>query len=382
MHRFRLRIPLSIFVFLMLTLLSGVGFGQTKIRTDIAIPDIPGYITLKCDFHNHTVFSDGYVWPTVRAEEAWHEGLDAFAITDHVEYQYFSADIPVQLNRSFDLAQTAALELNLLAVKGAEITRKMPPGHINAVFIRDVVPLNTSDYRDAVKAAKDQGGFVFWNHPTFPHPEGKAIWSTEIEELFAKGWLNGVEVVNSTHYCPEAHQWCLDKKLTMLGNSDVHDPMAIEYGIHNREHRPMTLVFVRERSLEGIREALFSRRTAVFWEDRLIGEEQYLRSIFNASVRVLNPRLGMTGKGVALLQVRNRSDVDFELEADGEMDGFSFPREITLLKGKTVLLRIARKNGAPRIATAQKIDLPYRVKNLLVAPVKGLTVVLGADIEE
>ena len=25
----------------------------------------------------HTVFSDGVVWPSVRVEEAWREGLDA-----------------------------------------------------------------------------------------------------------------------------------------------------------------------------------------------------------------------------------------------------------------------------------------------------------------
>jgi hypothetical protein len=53
-------------------------------RHEIAIPDIPGYTILKCDLHMHTVFSDGVVWPTVRVEEAWEDGLDAIAITDHM----------------------------------------------------------------------------------------------------------------------------------------------------------------------------------------------------------------------------------------------------------------------------------------------------------
>ena len=44
-------------------------------RVEINIPDIPGYRTLKCDFLMHTVFSDGDVWPTVRVQEAWAEGL-------------------------------------------------------------------------------------------------------------------------------------------------------------------------------------------------------------------------------------------------------------------------------------------------------------------
>ena len=44
---------------------------QIRVRTEPKIPDIPGYVTLKCDFHMHTVFSDGNVWPPIRTEEAW-----------------------------------------------------------------------------------------------------------------------------------------------------------------------------------------------------------------------------------------------------------------------------------------------------------------------
>ena len=39
---------------------------QSNVRTEISIPGFDGYETLKCDFHIHTVFSDGSVWPTVR----------------------------------------------------------------------------------------------------------------------------------------------------------------------------------------------------------------------------------------------------------------------------------------------------------------------------
>jgi len=33
----------------------------TRARTPLHIPDVPGYLTLKCDLHMHTVFSDGLV---------------------------------------------------------------------------------------------------------------------------------------------------------------------------------------------------------------------------------------------------------------------------------------------------------------------------------
>jgi hypothetical protein len=57
---------------------------QTGLR-ELQFPAPPGYQTLVCDFHMRTVFSDGYVWPTVRVGEAWCEGLKLTAITDHIE---------------------------------------------------------------------------------------------------------------------------------------------------------------------------------------------------------------------------------------------------------------------------------------------------------
>ena len=40
-------------------------FRNSKKRNNIIIPDVKGYKTLKCDFHMHTMFSDGLVWPTI-----------------------------------------------------------------------------------------------------------------------------------------------------------------------------------------------------------------------------------------------------------------------------------------------------------------------------
>ena len=137
----------------------------TRARTPIHIPDLPGHVTLKCDFHIHTVFSDGLVWPSVRAEEAWREGLDAIAITDHLEYQSHKADLSTNHNRSFDIARSAGADLDLLVIKGPEITRKMPPGYLNAIFLTNSTSLAVTNWRDATAAAHQQGAFIFWNHP-------------------------------------------------------------------------------------------------------------------------------------------------------------------------------------------------------------------------
>jgi len=46
----------------------------------LKFPDVPGFKTLKCDFHQHTVFSDGSVWPDIRVMEAL---MDDSWIGDH-----------------------------------------------------------------------------------------------------------------------------------------------------------------------------------------------------------------------------------------------------------------------------------------------------------
>ena len=98
-----------------------------QVRDALVVPDVPGYKTLKCDFHMHTVFSDGEVWPTVRVNEAWREGLDAIAITDHIEYQPHKADVNTNYGRSHEIARAAAEPLGILVIRAAEITRGEPP---------------------------------------------------------------------------------------------------------------------------------------------------------------------------------------------------------------------------------------------------------------
>ena len=51
-----------------------IGKERVKARRELRLPEIDGYQLLKCDFHVHTIFSDGIVWPTLRVQEAWEEG--------------------------------------------------------------------------------------------------------------------------------------------------------------------------------------------------------------------------------------------------------------------------------------------------------------------
>ena len=179
-------------------------------RYEVGFPDVPGYKTLVCDLHMHTVFSDGRVWPTVRLEEAWRTGLDVLAITDHIEYHPHNEDLPTNHNRSTDMVSDMAANYDLLFIKGAEITRDTPPGHYNAIFLKDIQPLYTPDFLDSIKAANEQDAFVFWNHHDWKGEE-RGNWSDLQDTMLEKKWLHGMEVANNNSYYPRAHQWCLEK---------------------------------------------------------------------------------------------------------------------------------------------------------------------------
>jgi len=356
-------------------------FGMAKVRDHVKIPDIPGYKTLKCDFHMHTIFSDGNVWPTVRTDEAWREGLDAIAITDHLEHLPHKDDVSTNFNRSYEIAKPPGDELKITVLRGGEITREMPPGHLNGIFLKDVKKLNTAKWRDAVKAAADQGAFIFWNHPGWrgQQKDGVAKWYDEHTELIDKGMLHGIEVVNGREYYPEAHQWCLDKKLTMLSNSDVHNPLNMDYNVHDGDHRPTTLVFAKDNSEESIKEALFDRRTVVYSRNMLVGEEKFLKPIFDNSITIDENYLELEGTGKKYLQISNTSEIDYKLNLTKENDKISVPRYINLYGGKTVLFRVSAKST--NFVGTVDFELPYYVWNLKIKPKRGLPVKIKLKVK-
>lgn len=121
MNVFYNRIILLLFL---VPIFSITGFSQNKTRKILNIPDIPGYKTLKCDLHMHTVFSDGNVWPSFRVEEAWAEGLDVIAITDHLGHNIHNNVDDDNFNRSYEIAKPVADKLGMVLIRGSEITTK------------------------------------------------------------------------------------------------------------------------------------------------------------------------------------------------------------------------------------------------------------------
>ena len=337
-----------------------ISAAQGQVRHEINFPNLPGYKTLKCDLHTHTVFSDGYVWPVVRVDEAWREGLDVLAITDHIEYQPHKNDIPTNHNRPFEIASLRAKKRDLLLIRGAEITRDTPPGHFNAIFLKDINPLDTKDFLEVIKRANEQGAFVFWNHQGWMGEE-KGKWLEVHTTMYKNKWLHGMEVGNEGDYYPSAHKWCLEKNLTIMGNSDIHSPDLRPKSSAN-DHRTMNLVFAKERTLESVKQALKEGRTAVWLNNQIIGREDILRPLFQRCVQMTPAHL--RHKNEIWVKMYNDCELDITLQRNSGVG----PETISLPPNSTVLLR-------------NKVDpqtehpiLSYQATNFLIGPGKTLPV--------
>lgn len=304
-------------------------FRYPKQRKIIDIPQVNGLQVLKCDFHMHTVFTDGHVWPNVRVQEAWKEGLDAISFTEHVEYTPHSADVKPSNLRSYELAKNLAAEQNILLIKGTEVTRNTPPGHFNALFIQDdknlVVSRDSNLDNQAIQAVVDQKAFIFWNHPGWKATQiqGSYEWIPFVDKMYKDKNLHGIEVVNGFGFHKKALDWALDRNLTIIGNTDVHNLIAHDYDIERAGvHRTMTLVMAKDRTAEAIQAALVQGNTVAWSSNYLFGKEENVRDLFNACVK-LSPSYHHKSNGKKAdskyYELQNDSDLYFELKlVDGK----------------------------------------------------------------
>ena len=330
----------------------------------IQFPDVDTLITLVCDFHQHTVFSDGSVWPDIRVQEALRDSVDAISLTEHLEYQPHGEDIPhPDRNRSFGVAEALARPYDLMVIPGAEITRSLPPGHNNAIFIEDANKLLIEDSVEVFREANRQGAFVFWDHPNWiaQQKSGLATMTPVQELLVREGLLHGIEVVNDLTYSDEALQIALDYNLTIMGTSDIHGLVDWQYKVPEGGHRPVTLALAKERSPEGIKEALMNRRTVAWFNNTLIGRETEVKPLILASLKVLKAEY-QGPSAVVDVVIENNSDAEYLLH---NLSDFTFHANIdiiTIHPNSTTTIQVKTKEQI------QAFELKFKVLNAVTAP--------------
>jgi hypothetical protein len=339
---------------------------------------VSGATPLSVDLHTHSVFSDGNVWPSVRVWEARKDSLFAMAVTEHLEYQPHKQDIPhPDRNRSFQVAKDALANKdvaghNPLIINGAEITRSMPPGHVNAVFITDANKLLQDKPEAAIKAANDQGAFVFWNHPywTSQRANGVAQLTDMHRNLIKQRQLHGIEVANGLDYSTEAFQIALDNDLVVLGTSDIHGLIDYDLDIANGQHRTVTLALAKDASEASLREALSAGRTVAYFKHTLIGREQHVRDVV-AGALTLKTGEFVEDSTVLQVELANAAPTPFTLRLVG---GGGFYDATSLV---TVPARGSLKVQIKDVADIGKVRLEFEVLNALVGPNKPLAIALA-----
>lgn len=204
------------------------------------LPAAPGLTWLSCDFHAHTVHSDGALGIAALAGSAVETGLDVLAVTDHNTVSHHP------------LLPGVSARYGVTLLPGQEVTTDR--GHANAFG-----DIGWVDFRRPpstwVSAARDRGGLLSINHPladdcswVHPLPERPPL-----AEIWHCTWRD------RTWTGPLAWwtAWGLDT--VPIGGSDFHDP----YRGGHRLGEPVTWVACESDGPDTVLDGLRAGRTAL-----------------------------------------------------------------------------------------------------------------------
>jgi len=181
-------------------------------------------IGMRCDFHMHSLLSDGELLPTELARRAAYLGHEAIAITDHVD----SSNLDLVVRGLVEAARDVNAEWDLVFLVGVEITH-VPLG---------VIPR-------LARRAKLLGANLVVVHgetPVEPVLEGTnraALESEHVDILAHPGLLKGADAklaaetgkyveitARPGHNRTNGHvaKVCSEEGAEMLVNTDLHSP--------------------------------------------------------------------------------------------------------------------------------------------------------------
>lgn len=320
-----------------------VSFHRLEHRQEIVFPKVGDYNVYTADLHTHTIYSDGCVTPGYRVREAWRDGLDIVAITDHIEYRkterelyqfmdgYIKEEyrglpkgvntniaktkpdergILVNLNIGYEMAKQEGDKFGIMVIRGAEITRG--DNHFNVLFTEDNNKIYDIDTEQSIRNAIKQGAFVSHNHPT--RDKNTATEMTPLaEELHAKKLFNGIEVGNSLWARDWLFSYCIDNGYAPISGTDMHGTTAEKFHQSGNEsvYRDMNLILAEKRDEKSIKEALFAGRTIAYHNNKLIGKEEYLIELFKASVNI---SYSYDTNDATIVVLTNKSSFPYEIK--------------------------------------------------------------------
>ena len=334
---------------------------RTLNRKEFHAPSVDGYTAYKADLHTHTIFSDGHLTMQSRVREAWADGLDVIAVTEHLEfrphekdlvkylkgyagenaeaqaYDFVSktcpakGDIKVDFNVPVEIARRTAKGYDMTIISGIEITRKPDEYcHFNALFTTDNNAIYDADPMQSMRNAKAQGALILHNHPGWLR---KSLDMTPFEQaVYKEGLIDGIEIMNGSEFYPKALTRAWKHNFFVSSNTDIHQPSAERYERYG-ERRNMTLIFAKDKSEASLREAIEARRTLAYSYGTLAGSEELLRKFFQASVSVRH--IAADKKGRRQIIVTNNSSMEWWLVRKGKKAEILEPHSSIILVEST-----------------------------------------------
>ncbi|MCP5117099.1 MAG: PHP domain-containing protein, partial [bacterium] len=147
-----------------------------------------------------------------------------------------------------------------------------------------------------------------------------------------------------------------------------------QYDLPNEGHRPITLVFATERSAAGIQEALQARRTVAWFDNLLVGREEYVLPLIESSLTVRQAAY-IGDSSVLSVLIENTSDAEYILDNKSAYTFHGGADVVTLKPHQETRLNIKtldRKTAA---------SLPFEVLNAVTAPNTHPELVLRVSVD-
>lgn len=301
---------------------------RSSARQEIILPNVNGYTPYKADLHIHSTYSDGVMKYTGkgRVYEAWRDGLDVIAVTDHMGIKNYTdkqgVETPESAKKKKGARPTQAVNdavktaegYGILVIPGVEITGSPQTlGHFNALFTTDNNIIYDYNPIQNIRNARAQGAMIMHNHPGWR--QSTLEMNEFVKSVYAEKLVDGVEIMNGAFFYPRAIETAKENKIFFAATTDIHGTTGETY----REvghMRNMTIIYAKDLTSEAIREGLESRRTLAYSFGVLAGEEKLLRDFFEASIetRKLAIVVGKNKKKSQRVSLINKSSIPYILQ--------------------------------------------------------------------
>lgn len=134
-------------------------------------------------------------------------------------------------------------------------------------------------------------------------------------------------------------------------------------------------MFCKEKTQEAIQDALFNRRTVVFYKNLLIGRDEFLVPLLQQSITIKKAKY--SGNSMVLsVDIENTTNAEITLMNKTAFTFHSGGELVTLKAGETTNLLIKTKDRLP------DISLSFEVVSAINEPGKHPRVTLKSNVQE